>query len=277
MFAGLKEETVALARALGPALAGQVVADLIDLELDAELTSQGQERAAVRAAHLAGALGLDRAAPPLARCIESPGWDEALRPAAIVVLTRLAARGVDALLAAFHASSDVGARCRLADALARSPLEDARVGAALLELLRDAPAHAAWCLAERGEWRAVPDLIGAFDRLAEHPIADCDECAVGHLSAIGLAVRMLGGAFSPDRQAKVTAFADRARRTSLPLALAHAGAGAGDGDGVGGPPWPADGEELPGRNDACPCGSGQNYEGCCGGLVGRPRSPPRAH
>ena len=251
LFSGLKEETVAEARALGPALAGEVVADLID----AELSRPTLERTAVRAAHLARELGLTRAVPSLVRCIESLGEGQALHHAAIVVLTRLGAPCLDALLSAFDASSDTGVRCRLADALARCPTEDARIRAALVRLLGDAPANAAWCLAERSEWRAVPDLIRAFDRLAERPIADCEGCALEHLSAIACAVRMLGGNLSHDRQAKIDALAERAEATWVPFADPPAPHAASR--------TPAVRVQRPGRNDPCPCGSGRKYKRCC--------------
>ena len=254
LFSGLKEETVAAARALGPAQAGMVVADLID----AELSRPSMERTALRAAHLARELGLVQAAPSLVRCIEALGEGRALRHAAIVVLTRLGAPGLDALLAAFDASRDTGVRCRLADALARSPMEDARVRAALVRLLGDAPTHAAWCLAERSEWRAVPDLIRAFDRLVKRPIADCDGCAAEHLSAIACAVRMLGGSLSRDRQARIDALAKRAQTSWGPFADPPALHAASD--------TPEVRAQRPGRNDPCPCGSGKKYKRCCADL-----------
>lgn len=253
LFSGLNERTVAEARALGPAHAGEVVAHLID----AELSRPTLERTALRAAHLARELGLARAAPSLVRCVESLGEARALRQAATVVLTGLGAPAVDALLSAFEASSDTGVRCRIAEVLARFPEEDARVRAALVRLLPEAPTHAAWSLAERSEWRAVPDLLRAFDHLAERPIADCPGCALEHLAEIACAVRTLGGTVSQDRQAKMDVLAERADMIRVPF--------------VGPPPphrasptpTPAVRAQRPGRNDPCPCGSGEKYKRCC--------------
>lgn len=250
VFGGLKDDTLDAARALGPAPAGEVVTRLIE----AELARPGMERTALRAAHLAGELRLERAVPALVRCIASLGEGRALVHAAIVALARLGAPAVDALLSALDASEDPGVRSRLADALARSPADDARIRAALVRLLGDAPASAARYLAERGEWRAVPDLLRAFDRLAERPIADCDGCALEHLSSIACAVRMLGGTFSPDRQARIDALVERAEATWVPFARPPATHRA-----------PAVREQRPGRNDACPCGSGRKYKRCCAG------------
>jgi hypothetical protein len=251
MFRGLDESTVAEARALGPEVAGAVVAALIDLGL----RNPAHERTALRATHLARELGLNQAIPPLIRCIESLGEGEAPRHAAIVVLTRLGAPGIDALIAAFDASRDTPARARIADALSRVPAEDHRIRAALVGLLADAPANAAWCLAERGEWRAVPDLIAAFDRLAEHPIGDCDGCALEHLSAIACAVRVLGRPLSFERQAKIDALTERAESTWVPFDDPAARGAAPRTPVIRGP--------RTGRNDPCPCGSGKKYKHCC--------------
>jgi hypothetical protein len=253
LFTGLKDETLAEARALGPAQAGEVVADLIEGELSRPML----ERTAVRAAHLAGELGLLRAVPSLVQCVESLRAGEALRRAAITALGRLGAPGLDALLAAFDATGDSAVRCRLAIALARCPGQDDRVRAAFVRLLREAPEHAAWGLAERGEWRAVPDLLRAFDRLADHPIADCEGCAVEHLSTIVCAVRQLGGTVSPLRRAQLEALAERADVVWLPFS---------DPQRLDATlRTPAVREGRPGRNEPCPCGSGKKYKRCCAG------------
>ena len=260
LFSGLNEETLAAARPLGPILAGEVAADLIDAALG-ELSSRGRERTALRAAHLARELGLNAAIPSLVRCVASLGDGSALRHAATVVLTGLGAPAADALLCAFEASRDTVVRCRLAEALVRSSAEDARVRGALVGLLGDAPANAAWCLADRSEWRAVPDLLRAFDRLARHPIADCDGCAFEHLSSIACAVRMLGGNLTTFRQARLDALAERADVIRVPFAdppSRHSGSSR-----------PAVLEERPGRNDPCPCGSGKKSKRCCAGPVRR--------
>jgi hypothetical protein len=248
-FSGLEVETLAEARALGPALAGEVVAGLIE----AELSHPTRERTALRAAHLARELGLTRAVPSLVRCIESRGEGQALWLAAIGVLHRLGTPALDALLSAFDASGDLGVRGRLEDVLARFPAEDDRIRVALVRLLGDAPSSAAWCLAERGEWRAIPDLIRTFDRLAERPIADCDICALEHLSEIACAVRMLGGTVSHHRQARIDALADRAQASWIPFADPPA------------PHAPTVRGPRPGRNDPCPCGSGRKFKRCCAG------------
>jgi hypothetical protein len=176
----------------------------------------------------------------------------------MVVLAGLGTPAVDALLAAFDASRETDVRCRLAEALVRSQVEDARVRAALVRLLGDAPANAAWCLADRSEWRAVPDLLRAFDRLAKHPIADCDGCALEHLSSIACAVRMLGGTLTHARQAKLDALAGRADVIRVPFADAPSTHSASNRPTIRE-------EERPGRNHPCPCGSGRKYKRCCGG------------
>jgi len=254
LFSGLNEETLAVARALDPVLAGEVAADHIDAALG-ELHSRGRERTALRAAHLARALGLNAAIPSLVRCVESLGDGTALRHAAMVVLAGLGAPAADALLCAFEASRDTVVRCRLAEALVRSSAEGARVRAALVGLLADAPADAAWCLADRSEWRAVPDLLRAFDRLAKHPIADCEGCAFEHLSSIACAVRMLGGNLNRLQQAKVDALAERADVIRVPFANPPSTRSS--------PNRLAVHAERPGRNDPCPCGSGKKYKRCC--------------
>lgn len=244
----LNEAILVHARALGPATAGEVVAALVE----ANCSPDAENRAGLRAAHLARALGLERAVPALVRCVASLGEADPLWNVAIETLAPLGAPATDAVLAAFHAAGDTGVRCRLAQALVRSSPDDTRVRVALVDLLDEAPAIAARCLAERGDWRAVPDLVEAFERLVDHPIADCLGCALEHLATIDRALHLLGAPASASRQAEIDALDERFEK--VPLSV----------------PGPLPGSRAPvlrvlrvGRNDRCPCGSGKKYKHCC--------------
>ena len=247
---GLGEEAVIEARALGPERAGDVVAVLIESELSRP-TADGS---ALRAAQLACELRLDGAAPALVRCVELPFEAHPLRRAALMVLSRLGTSAIDPLLAAFDRCGAIATRARIAEALSRTAAEDDRIRAALVRMLEDDPATGARYLAERGEWRSVPDLIRTFDRLVGDPIADCGVCAVEHLSAISASLRVLGGSLSDGQRARWDVLLERNEPLWVPF------------DDPFTPPGALSAALLhgarPGRNDACPCGSGKKYKKC---------------
>jgi hypothetical protein len=70
-------------------------------------------------------------------------------------------------------------------------------------MLGEAPAFAAPLLAQRGEWRAVPDLVRALDTLSRCPVARRDVCHAEDLAAIGQAVLALGGTLSDEHVSRI--------------------------------------------------------------------------
>jgi len=246
----LGEEAVAEARSIGPEAAADVVASL----LEAERTRPTASRAPIRAVHLAHELGLLGAVPELVRCVELLVGDHPLRRAALAALGRFGSPAVDALLASFARCRTTETRARLAEALSRTTVDDDRIRVALVRMLEDDPSSGAWYLAERGEWRSVPDLSRAVDRLAVAPVADCEVCAGEHLTSIAWAIHVLGGTLSEAQERKIDQVLER--RDALWTLFEDPLASPGERR------VPAARHPRPGRNDPCPCGSGKKYKRC---------------
>src|SRR5512138_17637 len=197
------DEIVAAARALPPPLVTQVVVTI----LKAQLTSPMPPAPAIRAAHLVHALGLQEAVPVLVRCVEQLDPADPIRDAALSALSRLGSKALEALLSALDRPTGVEARTSFAEVLAAAPGADDRIRAALVRMLEYAPTHAARLLGRRGEWQALPQVHGAFDRLAVAPTADCPVCAWEDLLALAATIGSLGGELSEEQEA----YLDRAR------------------------------------------------------------------
>jgi hypothetical protein len=253
----LTDEAVALARALGPDESGRIVAEVIDAPFALEtLGSQ------VRAGHLARELGLVAAVEPLLRFIGRTGVHFPVGKTVLSILARFGAAGAGALLALLERSSPRD-RPRITEALARVEVDDERIRAHLARMLGEAPQFAAPLLAQRGEWRALPNLVAALDRLALPPVADCGICAADDLSAVGSAVIALGGILSSEHEAKIDEAFARSEPTSL------------EDDWIDEPlptRTPAVRDPRVGRNEPCPCGSGKKHKRCC---LDRDRVDPR--
>jgi hypothetical protein len=202
---------------------------------------------------------------PLARYIERLGVHFPVGKTGLSLLSRFGSAGVDALLGLLERSRNADERSRIIEALAQSDAKDERISTHLVRMLREDPGFAAPLLAQRGDWRAVPDLLRAFDTLSRRPVADCNICAAEHLSAIGRAVLALGGKLAEEHSSKI----DEAFEHAEPQWTVVE-----DDD------WaerlasrtPAVRTARPGRNDPCPCGSGKKYKRCC--LGSERRSPP---
>jgi hypothetical protein len=246
---GLDDELLAEARALGSGRAGECVAAI----LDGERAHPTDDATAIRAAHLAAELGLAAAVPALVRWLEVPHEPHPVEEVAAAALPRFGAAAVEALLAALERSDPSVDRARMAGVMARVPVDDERIRAALVRMLDDEPETGARLLAERGEWRALPDLVRCFDRIVVDPVGDCAICATENLRSVGVAVRRLGGRLSDTQSA------------ALDSMLAHADAQwiRLDDELHVPPPLPrAAREARPGRNDPCHCGSGRKYKKC---------------
>jgi hypothetical protein len=248
--AGLCQDAVAEAISVGPDAAGELVASLLDA---AHTTGSGRS-AAIRAAWLAGELRLERAVPALVRCVEQLPEGHPLREAALLALGGVGPAAAAALLDAFGRAGRPEERGRVADGLALVGVDDDRIRAALVRTMEDDPARGARLLAARGEWRAVPDLLHTFDRLAREPIADCVLCDGMHLGAIASAVRELGGELSPAQLEQLDDVLERGDPLWLP--------GPDPLESHPVPRAPRLRPATPGRNDPCPCGSGKKYKRC---------------
>jgi hypothetical protein len=246
----LTEEAVALARALGPEVSGRIVAEVIDAPFTPNTLGS-----AIRAGHLARELGLAAALEPLVRYVERTGVRFPAGKTVLALLSRFGTAGIGALLGILERSSAED-RPRINEALARADCEDERIRTHLVRMLGQDPGFAAPLLAQRGDWRAVPDLLRALDTLSRHPVADCDICAADDLSAIGDAVLELSGTLSEEHVSKI----EEAFERSAPMWTAF------EDDWMDEHPptrTPAVRSPRPGRNDPCPCGSGKKHKRCC--------------
>jgi SEC-C motif-containing protein len=243
-------EAVTVARSVGLDLSGEVAAYLIH----SAPARRKMDIPAIRAAQLARELRLAAAAPALVRCLERLPPAHPLHHVARTVVPHLGAAAVDALLPALERCGSSEVRVCLAEVLALTPVDDARIRTALVRMLDDDPSKAARFLADRCEWRALPDLVRTVERVLAEPL-DCDICTGEALATLTLAVSVLGSALSPEQTGKIAEVLERAKASwtpvepmfTLPDSLQeHAALG-----------------KRPGRNDPCPCGSGEKYKRCC--------------
>jgi hypothetical protein len=252
---GLDDEGLAEARSLGPELAGDLVASLVE----SELSCPAADGTAIRAVHLASELRLARAVPALVRCIELLDDVDPLRLAALAAVARLGPVALEALLSSFEQCSTTEARARIAEALSRTAVEDDRLRSAFTRMLEDDPEHGAHYLADHGDWRAVPDLSRAVDRLSVAPAGNCD-CAIctrEQLMDIASAIHALGGALSEEQAGKIDQVTKRAEALWTPFKDPFASRASRDA-----PRAPVLRDPRPSRNAPCHCGSGKKYKKC---------------
>jgi hypothetical protein len=192
---------------LGDALAGQVVASVLEDEVSAPADVPRADLAA-RAAALAGELRLTSASAALVRCIERPdndllGWQ------AFRALEAIGVAALEPLLAAFASTKDPEVRRRTAELLARTQADDSRVHDALLALLQEDAAAGACRLADYADPRLVPALERALDvaTLDDPPDerGEDDAWREPHedVCQLASAIETLGGTLSASRQAKL--------------------------------------------------------------------------
>ena len=159
-FEAATEETLEEARALGPDLAGEVVAAVLEA-----YAPGGDSRTAERAADVAHTLRLTRAIPSLVRCIERLSEFDGVVHASVRALEQMRVEATGPLLEAFGRCTTADSRTFHGSTLVRAAIRDGRVRVALTGMLADNPIHAAHYLGEHGDQEAVPDLIAALDRL----------------------------------------------------------------------------------------------------------------
>jgi len=218
--AGLTEEAVAEARRLYREQATELVVAL----LEGALARRSGDPAAVRAALLSGELRLTGAAPALGRCLARLEEACTLRWTALAVLPRLEAPGAEALLEAFGSCGDLFLRGELAAALARVPEPADRIRAALLEFASEVPQAGADLLAERGDWRAVPELLALLDRVSTEPrVTTGARDTFFDLMALQRAIWVLGGEFGSEQLERLADCAERAQAERPPWERPGAG------------------------------------------------------
>jgi hypothetical protein len=187
---------------LGDALAGQVIARV----LEDEVSAPADARRAERAAALAGELRLTAASAALVQCIERPendllGWQ------AFRALEAIGVAALEPLLAAFASTQDLEVRRRAAELLAQTRADDSRVADALLALLEEDAASGACRVADYGDPRLVPALERAFDAavLDGPPDEEDDPWCEPHedICQLASAIETLGGTLSASRRAKL--------------------------------------------------------------------------
>jgi hypothetical protein len=247
---GVSDAAIAAASSLGPELAGDTVASLVE----SELARPTGGRTAIVATHLARELRLTRAVPALVRCLEVLPGIHPLGHAALGAVARFGAQAVDALIASFDRCTTPEGRARIAEALSRTAIEDDRIRSAFVRMLEDDPVNGAGYLAEYGDWRAVADLARTLDRIVLMPLGDCDLCSSEHLIAIASAIRVLGGTLSDAQRTKIDEVLQRGDELWVDLEDSFASLDAA--------PPPVTRGSRAGRNAPCHCGSGKKYKKC---------------
>lgn len=196
-FETASDGALADARALGPALASEAVAWVLQRH------ARGSDhRVAERAADAAGRLRLAPAAPALVACLERFDEYDPVAHAALRALEAIGAPATDPLLAAFARCRTAGDRIRLGAALAQTPVGDGRVCAALEGILRDDPERGAGLLSSHGDRRAVPALAAALDGLELPPEGPGELPRLELIVAVAHAIMALKGKMTPAQRGK---------------------------------------------------------------------------
>jgi hypothetical protein len=197
VFASATHAALQEALDLGPDLAGQGVAEVLDA-----YGPGGDGATAERAADVACQLGLRGAVPALVRAVERLSDHDAVAHAAIRALGVMRTEATGPLLEAFHRASPPG-RVLLSVVLVRAGVRDGRVRGVLEGMLEADPRHAAALLSEHGDRGAVPALSAALDRLELLPEGpgELERCEA--IEALGGAIRTLRGTLTPAQRDKV--------------------------------------------------------------------------
>lgn len=201
------DEALEEARALGPELAGDVVAAVLD---GYGGDDRDARRVAERAADVARVLRLTGAVPALARCIERLSNHDAAAHAALRALERMRPEATAPLLEVFRRCPDAESREVVACALVEAGVRDGRVRKALCGMLEENPLAAAECLQGHGDRDAIPALVATVDRLPLLPHGapgERDRCDA--IVALVQAIHGLGGRVSKEQATKFDAAWER--------------------------------------------------------------------
>lgn len=201
------EEALEEARALGPDLAGEVVAAVLDAYA---VGDRLQQRLAERAADVARVLRLTVAVPALARCIERLSSYDSAAHAALGALERMRPEATASLLEVFRRCPDAESREIVACALVEAGVRDGRVRKALCAMLEENPLAAAECLRGHGDRDAIPALVATVERLPLLPHGapgERDRCDA--IVALVQAIHGLGGRISKEQATRFDAAWER--------------------------------------------------------------------
>lgn len=219
------------------------------------VTAPGEGYAPIHAAHLLVEFGGEQAIRALAHALPRSQPGEVLFD---VLLDGLAKRGpavAAPALEALEATQDADARLGLLSALSRCGAKDERILRHLVEWLETEPVHAAACLADYGDPRAIEPLQRAFDRAVRKP--EDSALPAQDVIEIEAALSDLGAPLDEARQAlfeQATASRRALSKAFNQLLREY--------------PQPARRTPRPGRNEPCWCGSGVKYKKCHAGRPG---------
>jgi NADPH-dependent ferric siderophore reductase len=176
--------------------------------------------------------------------LAGPDAYEDLYDEAMESVQALGMQAVDVLARAYADPARAGSRWLVAAVAGGSRIEDERLLSLLLDYLGHEPEHAAMCLAEYGDARALPALSAVLDAA---PVQEAGFAANHVFVELAAAIRDLGGDLSPQQRAKC----EHARRISRDM-----------GERLTRIASPEAPPPRPGRNDPCWCGSGRKYKRC---------------
>ncbi|MFT3912648.1 MAG: hypothetical protein QM704_00770 [Anaeromyxobacteraceae bacterium] len=199
---GLDEDVVDEARRIGDAEAAEVVVAI----LDGASPRHPDDLAPVRAGQLAGELRLEGAFPALTRAWERADdgrlLDVVLDVSLLPCIVRYGARARPYVDAAVAACADPIRRAFLEDVRAAAWRSHHRSRETLLMRAWDDPLIAGGRLVDRGDWRAIPGLVVAFDGI--HALEDpLPGRRSDRLEALEHTLRMLGAVLTAERIAKL--------------------------------------------------------------------------
>ena len=199
---GLEEDMVAEARRIGDAEAAEVVVEV----LDGAHPRHPDDLAPVRAAQLAGELRLEGAFPALTRAWEGADdgrlLDVVMDVSLLPCIVRYGARARPYVDAAVGACADPIRRAFLEDVRAAARRSHPRTRERLLLRAWEDPIIAGGRLVDRGDWRAIPGLVEAFEGIyaLEDPIPGRRS---DRLEALEHVLHMLGAVLTAERIAKL--------------------------------------------------------------------------
>ncbi|MFN2218935.1 MAG: SEC-C metal-binding domain-containing protein [Anaerolineae bacterium] len=210
----------------------------------------GSGWAPIHAADLLGTMKVEAAIEPLLTVLEDMDFDAILYNNVLFALEKIGPVALEPALAAFERADNPNCRTALCELLSKLSVKDERIFQALVVHNEDNPGYA-YMLAEYGDPRGLDYLSRALD---EYEVFE-DESPFAHQDVIELVdgIEQLGGSLSTVQQRKYEAVIRmrERRRQEMVDRLGY------EED------EPARRRKI-GRNEPCPCGSGQKYKRCCG-------------
>lgn len=187
----------------------QVLEDRSLLEIDAP----GEGCAPLHAARLLGELRATKAIAPLLRALQDSSCRELFAEEACEALVQMGPAALEPVLRAHAESAEPDHLLDFEAILCRLEVWDERVFERLVEALARDPAHAASCLVEYGDPRALVPLSRALD--AYEPAED-EHFFFGQAAIqLGAAIQKLGGSLTPAQEQKYRDVLQRRRQSWL--------------------------------------------------------------